>query len=132
MSRPSDAPPQLKLPLDKFLYRLLAGIAAGCALLIGGFAANQAFQRIPIAQNVQRDFAVSSVGRAGELLFEHPYVPMGVAALALVISLAAMAYVHRGLLATAYICNFAAAGVMIATEVALSRVWTWLTSSMAS
>ena len=132
MPRTTDLPPQLKLPLDKFLYRLLAGMAAGTALLLSAFAANQTYQRIPIAQRVMRNHAISSVGRAGEFLFAYPYVALTAAVFAFVVSLAALAWVRRPLLVAAFLSNFAAAGVMIATEVALSRVWTWLTTSLTS
>jgi len=130
MPRSDDAPPLLKLPLDRFLYRLLGAISLGIALLLGAFAANQAFQRIPIAMAVKSDHGIDSVGRAGELLFAYQYVSLGVAAVALVVSLLAFAWVNRTVLTAAFLCNFAAAAATVGTEVALSRVWTWLTTSL--
>jgi len=130
MSRPADAPSPHKIPPDRFLYRLLGGSAFGIALLLGAFAANQSFQRIPIAIQVQKDYAIDSVGRAGELLFGYRYVSLGMSTLALIVSLLALVWVNRALLASAFASNFAAAAAIIGTEVALSRVWTWLTTSL--
>ena len=125
-------PPAHSPPMDRFLYRLLAGIAAGVAVMILAFAANQAYQRIPNAQRVMQERHIDSVGRIGELLFAHPYVALGAAVAALLVSVAAMIRLQRPLLAGAFICNFIAAGLTVGTEVALSRVWIWLTTAVMS
>jgi len=127
MTPPADSP-----PMDRFLYRLLAGISAGLAVMIAAFAANQAFQRIPNAQRVMQERHVNSVGRIGELVFAHPYVALGAAVAALLVSAAAFVRLQRPLLTGAFVCNFIAAGLTVGTEVALSRVWTWLTTAVMS
>lgn len=125
-------PSALSPPIDRFLYRLLAGTAVGLAIMIAAFAANQAFQRIPNAQRVMQERHIDAAGRIGEQLFAHPYLALGAAVAALLVSAAAVIRLQRPLLAGAFVCNFIAAGLTVATEVALSRVWTWLTTAVMS
>ena len=125
MTTPLDKP-----PLDRFLYRLLAAIGCGIAILTAGFDVNIAFQRIPNLRRVVDNLHWNDIGRGGVWLFACPWLPLSMATLALLVSLTAFARPRRGVLATAFLVNFAAIGLTLAAEIAASRVWTRVLSKL--
>jgi len=112
------------LPVDTFLYRLLAAINCGILLLVFGYGLNMKYQRIPNLQRVVESTKLESIGRGGERLFENTWVLVALPAAAAGVGLTALMRPGRRLLATAFALSFVTIAVTIAAEVVTTRVWT--------
>lgn len=111
-------------PVDTYLYRLLAAVSFGILLLVFGFGLNMKFQRIPNLQRVVENARLESIGRGGERLFEYTWVLVALPASSAGVALAALWRPSRRQLTAAFALSFMSIAVMLAAELAATRVWT--------
>ena len=115
-------------PMDRFVYRMLAGIALAICVLNAGFVLNMRFQRLPNLERVVESVKLESIGRGGELLMKWNFIANAAAMLALGLSIAAFWKLGRSQIVLAYLISFIAIGTTVAAEIAITRVWTRILS----
>ncbi len=120
--------PTSRPPIDRFVYRMLAGIVMGIAVLNAGFATNTHLQRIPNLKRVLESVKLESVGRGGEWLLNRHFLVTSAAIGALGVSIGAFRNPTRSVIVFSYSLNFIAIAMTIAAEVAITRVWTRILS----
>ncbi len=124
MSNLANDLPITPRPFDPFVYRMLAGIVLGISVLNEGFILNMRFQRIPNLQRVVENIKLDSIGRGGEMLLKWNFLANAAGMLALGLSIAALWKLARTQIVAAYFISFIAIGSTLATEIAITRVWT--------
>lgn len=103
--------------VDRFLYRLLGGIAFGAGLLLSYFAADLAFDRIPRRAAIFEDFG-TELPRSTQYVIQVPWLALVVTLAGTTLAILSMIRVKRTTLATAWIVVMLGALAVAITEFA--------------
>lgn len=107
-------------PRDRFVPRLLGGVASAVALILGGHSAYLAFRCIPSLQEVFEDFD-TELPRISAFALEVPWLPLGLSALAFVIGVLAAATGRRVLVVISWVLLVLTFGTVTLTRIAIEQ-----------
>ncbi len=103
--------------VDRFLYKLLGGIAFGTGLLLCYYAADLAFDRIPRRAAMFADFG-TELPASTRYIIQVPWLPFALTIVGTILAILSMFVVKRTTLATAWIMTMLGALAVVMTEYA--------------